>query len=144
MRGCWEQYVSGRALLREAQQLAREFPERAGELLRLAGGRPENISGAMITQAAHAGDAMALQCFDVVGVWLGRGLAGLAAILDPGLFVIGGGVSAAGQGCGERGYRRGAQHLTGRGYRPLAELRIAQLGPDAGLVGAADLARLPS
>jgi glucokinase len=96
----------------------------------------------MITQAAHAGDAMALQCFDVVGVWLGRGLAGLAAILDPGLFVIGGGVSAAGEVLRAPAAAAFAASLTGRGYRPLAELRIAQLGPDAGLVGAADLARI--
>jgi glucokinase len=144
LRGCWEQYVSGRALVREAQQLALDYPERTGELLRLAGGRPENITGAMITQAAQASDAMALQCYDVVGVWLGRGLAWLAAILDPGLFVIGGGVSAAGEVLRAPAVTAFAASLTGRGYRPLAELRIAQLGPDAGLVGAADLARIPA
>ena len=50
-----------------------------------------------ITTFAEAGDVAALRCFEVIGTWLGRGLAGLAAILDPGLFVIGGGVSAAGE-----------------------------------------------
>jgi glucokinase len=85
---------------------------------------------------------VALQCFDVIGKWLGRGLAGLAAVLDPGLFVIGGGVSAAGEMLRAPAVDAFAASLTGRGYRPLAELRIAQLGPDAGLVGAADLARI--
>jgi glucokinase len=144
LQGCWEQYVSGRALLRQARELVRDCPDRAGELLRLAGGWPENITGEMVTQAAHAGDAAALQCFDVIGMWLGQGLAGLAAILDPGLFVIGGGVSAAGEMLRVPAVAAFAASLTGRGYRPLAELRIAELGPDAGLVGAADLARISS
>jgi glucokinase len=144
LRGCWEQYASGRALVRKAQQLARGCPGGAAELLRLAGGRPENITGAMVTQAVHAGDAVASQCFDVIGMWLGRGLAGLAAILDPGLFVIGGGVSATGEVLRAPAMAAFAASLPGRGYRPLAELRIARLGPEAGLVGAADLARIPS
>ncbi|PZS21346.1 MAG: glucokinase [Pseudonocardiales bacterium] len=144
LRGCWEQYVSGHALVGEAHELARGRPDRAAELLGLAGGRPENITGAMITQAAHAGDAVALQCFDVIGTWLGRGLAGLAAVLDPGLFVIGGGVSAAGEMLRAPAVAAFAASLAGGGYRPLAELRIAQLGPEAGLVGAADLARISS
>jgi glucokinase len=143
LRGCWEQYASGRALAREALELVRCAPEKAGALLRLAGGHPERITGEMITQAALAGDGMALRCFDVVGTWLGRGLAGLAAILDPGLFVIGGGVSAAGEILRAPASVAFAASLTGHGHRPVAELRIAELGPDAGLVGAADLARLP-
>ncbi|MGB8960393.1 MAG: ROK family glucokinase [Pseudonocardiaceae bacterium] len=142
LQGCWEQYVSGRALVRQARELVRGRPDRDGELWRLAGGWPENITGEMVTQAARAGDAAALQCFDVIGLWLGRGLAGLAAILDPGLFVIGGGVSAAGEMLRAPALAAFAESLTGRGHRPLAELRIAELGPDAGLVGAADLARI--
>jgi glucokinase len=143
LRGCWEQYASGRALLREALELVQRAPETAGELLRLAGGQRECITGEMITQAALAGDATALRCFDAVGTWLGRGLAGLAAVLDPGLFVIGGGVSAAGEILRAPASAAFAASLTGHGYRPMAELRIAELGPDAGLVGSADLARIP-
>jgi glucokinase len=141
LQGCWEQYASGRALEREAQELARGSAQQAGELLRLAGGRPEDITGEMITQAAVAGDVVALQCFEVIGTWLGRGLAGLAAVLDPGLFVIGGGVSAAGEVLRVPALAAFRQYLTGGGHRPVAELRIAELGPNAGLVGAADLAR---
>ncbi|MGH3672381.1 MAG: ROK family glucokinase [Pseudonocardiaceae bacterium] len=151
LRGCWEQYASGRALVRQARELAcavsekagaeQACAERAGELMRLAGGRAEHITGEMVTRAAQAGDGAALQCFDVIGMWLGRGLAGLAAILDPGLFVIGGGVSAAGELLRAPAAAAFRAHLTGGGHRPVAELRIAELGPEAGLVGAADLAR---
>jgi glucokinase len=65
----------------------------ARDLLELAGGEPEMITGRIVTQAAQEGDVAALRCFDVVGTWLGRGMAQLAAVLDPGLFVLGGGVS---------------------------------------------------
>ena len=141
LHGCWEEYASGRALEREARELARVSPALAADLLGLAGGRPEGITGRMVTQAATAGDAAALQCFEVIGTWLGRGLAGLAAVLDPGLFIIGGGVSAAGEVLRVPASVAFREHLTGGGHRPLADLRIAELGSEAGLVGAADLAR---
>ena len=73
--------------------------------------------------------------------WLGAGLADLSAILDPGCFVIGGGVSEAGELLLDPARIAFERALTGRGYRPLAEIKVAQLGEDAGIVGAADLAR---
>ncbi|MCW2715019.1 MAG: glucokinase, partial [Frankiales bacterium] len=68
-------------------------------------------------------------------------LADLAAVLDPGSFVIGGGVSDAGELLLAPARRVFAQRLTGTAARPHAEIRLAELGNDAGLVGAADLAR---
>ncbi|MFZ5850709.1 MAG: ROK family glucokinase [Actinomycetota bacterium] len=138
--GCWEQYASGRALEREARELA-AAPVLGARLLELAGGQVSAISGPEITQAAREGDAAAVESFRVVGTWLGHGLADLAAALDPGLFVLGGGVSEAGEllaGPARRSFR---ERLTGRGHRPYAEVRLAELGAEAGLVGAADLAR---
>jgi len=76
-----------------------------------------------------------------VGGWLGQGLADLAAVLDPACFVIGGGVSEAGELLLDPARAAFERALTGRGHRPFAEIRVAQLGPDAGIVGAADLAR---
>jgi glucokinase len=140
-RGCWEQYASGNALVAEAREFARRTPAGAIRLLQLGGGVPEGISGPEITLAAAEGDPAALRCFQIVGSWLGRGLADLAAILDPACFVIGGGVSEAGElllGPARLAFERS---LTGRGYRPFADVKAAQLGQDAGLVGAADLAR---
>ncbi len=139
--GCWEQYASGGALVQEAQELAEASPAMAGDLLALAGGEPQMITGLMVTQAAQEGDVAALRCFDVVGTWLGRGMAQLAAVLDPGLFVLGGGVSAAGELLRGPAGRALLQYLTARAHRPHAELRVAELGPEAGIVGAGDLAR---
>jgi glucokinase len=140
-RGCWEQYASGSALVFEAREFARRTPEGAIRLLQLAGGSPEGISGPEVTAAAQEGDPVALRCFQTVGSWLGQGLADLAAILDPGCFVIGGGVSEAGDLLLEPARAAYEKALSGHGHRVLADIRIAELGPDAGLVGAADLAR---
>lgn len=141
LQGCWEQYASGRALVQEAYEQAIASPALANELLRLAGGRPEGITGPIVSQAAQSGDVAALQCFDELGRWLGRGIAQLAAILDPGVFVIGGGVSTAGELLREPTVRAFRKHLTARGHRPTADVRMAEIGPEAGIVGAADLAR---
>jgi glucokinase len=140
-RGCWEQYSSGSALVAEAREFARRTPEGAIRLLQLGGGTPEGISGPEVTQAATEGDPAALRCFQTVGGWLGQGLADLAAILDPACFVIGGGVSEAGDLLLDPARAAFERALTGRGYRPYADIRAAQLGEDAGMVGAADLAR---
>jgi glucokinase len=140
-RGCWEQYASGSALVAEAREFAARTAGGAVRLLQLGGGTPEGIGGPAITQAAREGDPGALRCFETVGGWLGQGLADLAAILDPGCFVIGGGVSAAGDLLLRPARAAFSQALTGTRYRPHADIRLAELGPEAGLVGAADLAR---
>src|ERR1700685_1010040 len=140
-RGCWEQYSSGNALVAEAREFARRTPKGAMRLLQLGGGQPEGISGPEITQAATEGDPAALRCFQTVGGWLGQGLADLAAILDPACFVIGGGGGEAGDLLLDPARAAFERALTGRGYRADGEDRGGQLGQDAGIVGAADLAR---
>jgi glucokinase len=140
-RGCWEQYASGSALVAEARDFARRSPEGAMRLLQLGGGPPEGISGPQVTQAAREGDPAALRCFQIVGNWLGQGMADLAAIIDPGCFIIGGGVSEAGSLLIDPARWAYERSLPGRGYRDFADIRLAELGADAGVVGAADLAR---
>ena len=140
-RGCWERYASGSALVAEAREFARRSPEAALRLLQLGGGVPEGISGPQVTRAAREGDPAALRCFQIVGGWLGQGMADLAAILDPGCFVIGGGVSEAGSLLVDPARWAYERALPGRGYRDFADIRLAELGADAGVVGAADLAR---
>jgi len=137
-RGCWEQYVSGNALVRAARARAETAPP---VLLEAVNGDISAVTGPMLTQAALAGDAWTAELFVELGGWLGMGLANLAAALDPGLFVIGGGVSEAGELllAPVRDAFRG--HLTGRGFRPEARVVHAALGNEAGVIGAADLAR---
>ncbi|MBE7187597.1 ROK family glucokinase, partial [Jatrophihabitans endophyticus] len=139
-RGCWEMYASGRALARDAREIATESVIAAERMIELAGS-VEAIDGPVVTAAAAEGDPSALSICTTMGRWLGRGLANLAAVIDPSVFVIGGGVSAAGELLLEPARTEFAHSLTGRGFRPLARIAGAALGPDAGLVGAADLAR---
>jgi glucokinase len=141
-RGCWEQYASGNALGREARILAAANSPVAQELLAAVGGKPERITGAIVTELALAGDAACRELLDEVGEWLGLGLANLAAALDPGLFVIGGGLCSAGDLLVEPARKAFARNLTGRGFRPAAGIELAALGPNAGLIGAADLSRV--
>jgi glucokinase len=139
--GCWEQYASGSALVREARELAARSPENAGRLLKLGDGTPEKITGPQVTRAAREGDPIAIEALYAIGHWLGHGMADLAATLDPRLFIIGGGVSEAGALIAVPARESFKARLTARGHRPEAEVRLAQLGQDAGLIGAADLAR---
>ena len=138
--GCWEQYASGSALVRAAREVASERKDDAKRLLQLAGGL-DDIDGPTVTMAANEGDAAAIDCFDEIGRWLGQGMADLAAVLDPGRFVIGGGVADAGELLLRPAREAFANSLSGRGYRPAADIVAAQLGSNAGLIGAADLAR---
>ena len=140
-RGCWEQYCSGRALLREAREIADVDGVRGARLLELGGGRPEGITAEAVTQAAREGDPAAVECYRVIGDALGQGLADLACVLDPGAFVIGGGVSDAGELLLGPGRESFVRNLSGSAYRPHAPVLLAALGNEAGLVGAADLAR---
>lgn len=142
--GCWEQYASGNALVREARELASERRHEAGALLALGDGTPEGVQGSHITRAALMGDPVAAEAFANVGTWLGRGLADLTAIVDPDAFVIGGGVSEAGDLLLASARRTLTEKVFGGSNRPLPQLLVARLGNDAGIVGAADLAREPS
>jgi len=140
-RGCWEQYASGNALVREARGLMSTRSPVAEDLLARVGGDPTRLAGPLVTEAAQDGDPTARELLAEIGHWLGIGMAGLAAAFDPGLFVVGGGVSAAGDLLLDPAREAFRRRLPGRGYRPEARIVHAALGPEAGLIGAADLAR---
>jgi glucokinase len=142
-RGCWEQYASGTALVKDAREQAREGSLIARTLLDRAGGDVDKITGPLITQAAREGDDFAREQLATLGRWLGEGIASLAAVLDPAVVVLGGGVSEAGDLLLEPVRAHFRANLTGRHYRPELEIRAAKLGNRAGMIGAADLARRP-
>ncbi|MCA5893863.1 ROK family glucokinase [Isoptericola sp. NEAU-Y5] len=139
--GCWEQYASGSALERDARQSAIARPALAARLLELAGGDPRSIEGPHVTKAAQEGDELAVELLANLGRWIGEGSASVAALLDPELIVIGGGVGAAGElllSPVRKGYEA---QLSALGHRPVAQIELAQHGNEAGIIGAADLAR---
>lgn len=138
-RGCWEQYSSGNALVREARGLAMANSPMAADLIAHVGGDVEDLTGPRITDAAKEGDATAIELLAEIGHWLGVGIADLAAALDPEVFIVGGGVSAAEDLLLGPARDTFSRQLAGRGYRPAARIVTARFGPDAGLIGAATL-----
>jgi len=140
-RGCWEQYASGRALARAGKELIEVAPAAASALLATVDGDGSRLTGADVTAAALAGDPAAIELVREVGTWLGEGMVTIAMIVDPSVIVVGGGVGALGELLLGPARERFLAVLPGRGYRPAAEIVEARLGADAGMIGAADLAR---
>ncbi|MDO8361838.1 MAG: ROK family protein [Actinomycetota bacterium] len=134
-RGCWERYASGSGLGR----LAREAAD-AGRLRRvveLAGGDVEGVRGEAVQVAAREGDVDALELVDEFCRWVALGLVNLTNLLDPALFVLGGGLAASADlylGPIQRWFGR---MLYAPELRPSPTLAFARLGQHAGAVGAA-------
>src|SRR4051794_39064214 len=105
-RGCWGQYASGTALGQAAREIAGPSPAAAAKLMERVGLEPDRLPGEDVARAAASGDPLALELVTEVGVWLGQGIADLAAVLDPEVVVIGGGGGMAG-GQGVRPAPRG-------------------------------------
>ena len=134
-RGCVETYASGTALGREGRAAAEREP--ASDLGRmLAAG--EEIDGRAVTDAAHAGDDAARGVLARAGYYLGVALSSLANVFEPDVIVIGGGVIAA----GDLLLEPARVELRARALRPQNATPVvaAELGPDAGMIGAAALA----
>lgn len=140
-QGCWEQYASGRALVRYARQRAQATPGNAEILLGLGDGTPEGIEGKHISLAARQGDPVAVDSFRELARWVGSGLADLASLFDPSAFIVGGGLSDEGDLVLDPIRKSFRRWLVGGQWRPHAQVLAARLGGKAGLVGAADLAR---
>ena len=129
--GCVEQFSSATGLVRMAKKALAES-DRATTLRNL-----EEVTAKDIIDAAKAGDAVADEIFDKFCDYLGYSLAATAAVIDPEIFIIGGGVSKAGQVLIDRvqGYFK---KYAWPGIRGI-EFALAELGNDAGIYGAASM-----
>jgi glucokinase len=117
-RGCFEMYTSGSALVREAQPAAAQ-----GSLWPPACWTGQAAIGRDHRSTGDRGSATLRPAVASLGRWLGEGIASLTAVLDPAVVVIGGGVSAD-EAPARAGERRSTP-TTGRGYRPMLEIRRA-------------------
>jgi glucokinase len=135
--GCVETLASGTALGREGRAAAESAPDSALGKLLAAG---SEIDGRVVTVAAREGDETAIGVFDLVGSRLGVALASFANIFEPEVIVIGGGVIAA----GELLLAPARRELEARALRPMNRTPVvpAELGEDAGMIGAAAMARI--
>ena len=136
-RGCVETLASGTALGREGRAAAESEPGSAlGRLL----AEGEEVDGKAVTEAAQAGDETAIGVVALIGSRLGVALASFANIFEPEVIVIGGGVIAA----GELLLEPARAEMAARVLPPMRSIPVvaAQLGQDAGMIGAAAMARI--
>jgi glucokinase len=136
-RGCVETLASGTALGREGRVAAEREPDSALGAMLAAG---EEVDGKAVTEAALSGDPAARGVFDLIGSRLGVALTSFANIFEPEVFVIGGGVIAAGDLLLEPARRE----LAACALPPMKRIPVvaAELGADAGMIGAAAMARI--
>jgi glucokinase len=134
--GCVEALASGTALGREGRAAAESSPDSALGRVLAEGGK---VDGKAVTDAALAGDEVAIGVFDLIGSRLGVACASFANIFQPDAIVVGGGVIAAGDLLLEPARREVRERaLTPMNRTPILE---ATLGNDAGMIGAAAMAR---
>jgi glucokinase len=135
--GCVEALASGTALGREGHAAAESAPDSALGKLLAAG---EKVDGTAVTKAAIAGDETAVGVFELIGGRLGVACSSFANIFQPDAIVVGGGVIAAGDLLLEPARRE----LRQRALNPMNKTPIleATLGNNAGMIGAAALARV--
>lgn len=132
--GCLEQYGSATGIVRLAQRRLAASNEES--VLRTAQ-EQGTLSAKAVFDAVKDGDNVACEVAEEFGMYLGKGLAAIAAVINPEVFVLGGGVSKAGEVLCRyiaKHYEKYAFHAT----RNVA-FKLATLGNDAGIYGAAKL-----
>jgi glucokinase len=140
-RGCWERYASGSGLARLAREAA--IGKRLRRVVELAGGDADLVRGEHVQAAAREGDQGALEVIDLFGRWVALGLVNLTNVLDPQMFVLGGGLAASPDlyiGPIQKWF---TSLLYAPDLRPHPSLEFASLGERAGAVGAAVMTDLP-
>lgn len=128
--GCLEQYASATGIVRIANRKLKASTQ--ASIL-----RDGEVSAKTVFDAVKAGDALAVEIAEEFGVYLGKGLAAVAGVVNPEVFVIGGGVSKAGEillKYIEKNYQKYVFHASRS-----AKFALATLGNDAGIFGAAKL-----
>lgn len=129
--GCVEQFSSATGLVRMARKMLTETDRKT--VLRDA----EELTAKAVLDAAKAGDEAADEIFDKFCDYLGYSLAATAAVIDPEIFIIGGGVSKAGQVLVDRVQEYFKKYVW-PGCRGI-KFALAELGNDAGIYGAASM-----
>ncbi len=129
--GCLEQVASATGIVKETKKLLKNSTEPS--VLRDV----EDLTAKAVFDAAKEGDKLAKEAVDILGKYLGIAMSHVSCVVDPEIFVIGGGVSKAGQiliDAVEKNYRKYAFHACRD-----AQITLATLGNEAGMYGAAKL-----
>lgn len=135
-QGCLEQYASATGIVRMAYDLAEEYTGLSRLKDKIDDG--QEVDSEIIFELAKADDKLALIVVDQFVYYLSFSLGIVANILNPSVIVLGGGVSKAGEFLVEK-LKRKIKPLLLRTIRDITEIKIAELGNDAGVIGAASL-----
>ncbi|HHW71452.1 MAG TPA: ROK family protein [Clostridiales bacterium] len=138
-RGCFERYASATALIREGKEAAKANPDSL--IGKSVDGDLDRIDAKVVVDAAKAGDKTALEVFDNYIYYLTMGIVTIINTFDPSIIAIGGGVSRAGDFLLDALKKKVEEHVFYKDM-PYADIRLSELGNDAGIVGAAMLGRL--
>ena len=131
-RGCWEVYASATALIRQGREAAAAHPT---SLLN----RYPELTGRDVFDAADAGDEAAQAVLERYYVYVAAGITDLVNILSPEMVLIGGGISRQGERLLRPIRRYVAANCFGGAKRLQPVIQAAQLGNEAGIIGAAAL-----
>ena len=138
-RGCFEAYASATALIKQTKRAMEK--DRQSTLWRLCEGDINNVNGKTVFDAATMGDAAAKRVINNYLRYLSEGLANIANTFRPEVILIGGGISAQGENLTKLLQKRVDKLMLGHGTYAPVKIKAASLGNDAGLVGAAMLAK---
>ena len=137
-KGCFERYASATSIIRDAKRAVAENPDSV--IMQKCGGDVEKINAKIVIDAAKEGDAVGKQVFDGYVNGLAHGLVNLINVIDPEVIVLGGGVSMAGEFL-LNAVREAMKPLIFFKSMPYAAVKLATLGADAGIIGAAMLSK---
>jgi len=138
-KGCWERYASATALIREGKKAAQENPDSL--IYKSVEGDLDKITAKTVIDAAKEGDPTALELFDKYIYYLAMGIITIINSFDPAIIAIGGGVAKAGDFLMDALKKKVEEHIFYKDA-PYAKITRAELGNDAGIIGAAMLGRL--
>ena len=135
-RGCLERYTSATAIIRMAREAVAKHPE--SMIMTLCEGDPAKINAKMVFDAAREGDEQGKKIFRRYASYLGQAIANIVNFLDPEVIVLGGGVSKAGSFLLDAVRAEAPKYCVYKAM-PISRIELAELGPDAGIIGAAML-----
>ena len=137
-QGCMERYCSATAIIRMAREAVAGHPESL--VLQKAEGDPKKINAKIVIDAARENDPIGSQVYERYVSYLSQAVASIVNFLDPEIIVLGGGVSKAGAFLLDAVRQGVPKHVLYKDL-PHSRIELAELGPDAGIIGAAMLGR---
>lgn len=133
--GCWEAYASVTGLIKTTQEMMQNHPE--SKMWEIADGKLENVNGLTSFDAMRAGDPAGKEVVDIYIKAVAEGLVDVINIMQPEVLCIGGGISKEGDTLLLPIRKIANEQMFARHCDTHTEIRIAKLGNDAGIIGAA-------